>query len=160
MGLRLIRIGNKVRVGEVKSLSFRRSMRNSAVILYVVALWVIYILVRHAGFDIPHWADFAFSFLIVALVGVVDKQLPSRRFKNLGLLLGMMCAMFVFFLTKKIILGTLSMDVEVWLFGILIIISSGYSSYCLWRWMRNIRWYKDLVQQRELRAKRKRNLAY
>ena len=52
MGLRLIRIGNKVRVGEVKSLSFRRSMRNSAVILYMVALWVIYIVVRRAVFDI------------------------------------------------------------------------------------------------------------
>ena len=160
MGLRLIRIGNKVRVGEVKSLSFRRSMRNSAVILYMVALWVIYIVVRRAGFDIPHWADFAFSFLVVALVGMVDKQLPSRRFKNFGLLLGMMCAMFVFFLTKKIILGTLSMDVEVWLFGILIILSSGYSSYCLWRWMRNIRWYRDLALERELRAKRKRKLEY
>lgn len=160
MGLRLIRIGNKVRVGEVKSLSFRRSMRNSAVILYIVALWAIRIVVRHAGFDIPHWADFAFSFLVVALVGVVDKQLPSRRFKNLGLLLGMMCAMFVFFLTKKIISGTLSMDVEVWLFGILIILSSGYSSYCLWRWMRNIRWYRDLALERELRAKRKRKLEY
>ena len=63
MGLRLIRIGNKVRVGEVKSLSFRRSMRNSAVILYMVTLWVIFIVVRRVGFDIPRWADFAFSFL-------------------------------------------------------------------------------------------------
>ncbi len=160
MGLRLVRIGNKVRVGEVKSLSFRRSMRNSAVILYVVALFAIRIAVRRAGYDIPKWADFAFSFLVVALVGVVDKQLPSRRFKNLGLLLGMMCAMFVFFLTKKIILGTLSMDVEVWLFGILIILSFGYSAYCLWRWMRNIRWYRDLALERELRAKRKRKLEY
>ena len=160
MGLRLIRIGNKVRVGEVKSLSFRRSMRNSAVIFYMVALWAIYIAVRRAGYDIPKWADFAFSFLVVALVGVVDKQLPSRRFKNFGLLLGMMCAMFVFFLTKKIISGTLSMDVEVWLFGILIILSSGYSSYCLWRWMRNIRWYRELALERELRAKRRRKLEY
>ena len=160
MGLRLIRIGNKVRVGEVKSLSFRRSMRNSAVILYMVALWVIFIVVRRAGYDIPRWADFAFSFLVVALVGFIDKQLPSRRLKNLGLLLGMMCAMFVFSLTKKIILGTLSMDVEVWLFGILIILSFGYSAYCLWRWMRNIRWYKELALSRELRAKRKRKLEY
>ena len=160
MGLRLIRIGNKVRVGEVKSLSFRRSMRNSAVILYMVTLWVIFIVVRRVGFDIPRWADFAFSFLVVALVGFIDKQLPSRRLKNLGLLLGMMCAMFVFFLTKKIISGTLSMDVEVWLFGILIILSFGYSAYCLWRWMRNIRWYKELALSRELRAKRKRKLEY
>lgn len=160
MGLRLIRIGDKVRVGEVKSLSFRRSMRNSAVILYMVALWVIYIVVRRAGFDIPDWADFAFSFLVVALVGVVDKQLPSRRFKNLGLLLGVMGVIFVYTCTRKYFSGTLSMDVEVWLFGILIILSFGYSAYCLWRWMRNIRWYKELALSRELRAKRKRKLEY
>ena len=160
MGLRLIRIGNKVRVGEVKSLSFRRSMRNSAVILYMVALWVVYIAVRRAGYDIPKWADFAFSFLVVALVGVIDKQLPSRRFKNLGLLLGGMGAVFVYVCTRKYILGTLSMDVEVWIFGILIPLSLGFSAYCLWRWMRNIRWYRDLALQRVLRAKRNRRLDY
>ena len=160
MGLRLIRIGNKVRVGEVKSLSFRRSMRNSAVILYMVTLWVIFIVVRRVGFDIPRWADFAFSFLVVALVGFIDKQLPSRRLKNLGLLLGVMGVIFVYACTRKYFSGTLSMDVEVWLFGILIILSFGYSAYCLWRWMRNIRWYRDLALERELRAKRKRKLEY
>jgi hypothetical protein len=68
--------------------------------------------------------------------------------------------MFVFFGVLKYLKGTLSMDVDVWLFGILILVAYGYSAYSLWRWMRNIRWYRDLVQQRELRAKRKRNLAY
>lgn len=160
MGLRLIRIGNKVRVGEVKSLSFRRSMRNSAVILYVVVLFAIYIAVRRAGYDIPRWADYALSFLIAGQVGIIDKQLPSRRFKNLGLLLGMMGVVFVYACTRKYLSGTLSMDVEVWIFGILIPLSLGFSSYCLWRWMRNIRRYKELALQRELRAKRKRKLEY
>lgn len=155
MGFRLIRIGNKS-VGEIKALSFRRSLKNSAVILYVIALWAIYIAVRLAGYDISSWTDFIFSILNFALVGVIDKQLPSRRYKNLGLLLGIMGTMFVFFLSKKIFSGTLSMDVDVWLFGVLILISYGYSIYCLWRWMRNIIWYKDLILQRELRARRRR----
>ena len=155
MGFRLIRIGNKS-VGEIKALSFRRSLKNSAVILYVIALWAIYIVVRLAGYDISSWTDFIFSILNFALVGVIDKQLPSRRYKNLGLLLGIMGTMFVFFLSKKIFSGTLSMDVDVWLFGGLILLSYGYSIYCLWRWMRNIMWYKDLILQRELRARRRR----
>ncbi|MBQ2430243.1 MAG: hypothetical protein II274_05280 [Alistipes sp.] len=155
MGFRLIRIGNKS-VGEIKALSFRRSLKNSAVILYVIALWAIYIVVRLAGYDISSWTDFIFSILNFALVGVIDKQLPSRRYKNLGLLLGIMGTMFVFFLSKKIFSGTLSMDVDVWLFGGLILISYGFSIYCLWRWMRNIMWYKDLILQRELRARRRR----
>ena len=159
MGFRFIRIGNKS-VGEIQSLSFRRSLKNSAVILYVIALWAIYIVVRLMGYDISSWADFIFSILNFALVGVIDKQLPSRRYKNLGLLLGIMGTMFVFFLSKKIFSGTLSMDVEVWLFGGLILLAYGYSIYSLWRWMRNISWYKDLILQRELRARRRRKMVY
>lgn len=159
MGFRFIRIGNKS-VGEIQTLSFRRSLKNSAVILYVIALWAIYIVVRLMGYDISSWADFIFSILNFALVGVIDKQLPSRRYKNLGLLLGIMGTMFVFFLSKKIFSGTLSMDVEVWLFGGLILLAYGYSIYSLWRWMRNISWYKDLILQRELRARRRRKMVY
>ena len=159
MGFRFIRIGNKS-VGEIQTLSFRRSLKNSAVILYVIALWAIYIVVRLMGYDISSWADFIFSILNFALVGVIDKQLPSRRYKNLGLLLGIMGTMFVFFLSKKIFSGTVSMDVDVWLFGGLILLAYGYSIYSLWRWMRNISWYKDLILQRELRARRRRKMVY
>ena len=52
------------------------------------------------------------------------------------------------------------MDVEVWLFGILILVAFGYSIYSLWRWMRNIMWYKDLILQRELRTRRRRKIGY
>ena len=126
----------------------------------MVALWATYIAVRFMGYDVSRWGGVVFSILNVAFISAIDKQLPTRRFRNLGILLGLMGDMFVFFGVLKYLKGTLSMDVEVWLFGILILITYGYSAYSLWRWMRNIRWYKDLVQQRELRAKRKRNLAY
>jgi hypothetical protein len=159
MGFRLFRIGNKS-VGELKALSFRRSLRNSTIIIYVIALWVAYIVVRYMGYDVSRWGGVVFSLLNVAFISAIDKQLPTRRFRSLGILLGLMGDMFVFFGVLKYLKGTLSMDVEVWLFGILILVAYGYSAYSLWRWMRNIRWYKDLVQQRELRAKRKRNLAY
>lgn len=159
MGLRLFRIGN-ISIGEVKALSFRRAKRNWGIILYVVALWAAYIAVRFMGYDVSRWGDVVFSFLNVVLIGIIDKQLPTRRFRSLGILLGIMGTMFVFFGARKYLLGTLSMDVDVWLFGILILIAYGYSAYSLWRWMRNIRWYKDLVQQRELRAKRKIKSVY
>ena len=80
-------------MGEIKALSFRRSLRNSTIILYVVALWVAYIVVRRSGYDIPNWADFVFSLLNITLISIVDKQLPSRRWKNLGLLLIILEAM-------------------------------------------------------------------
>ena len=105
MGFRLFRIGNKS-VGELKALSFRRSLRNSTIILYVVALWVAYIVVRYMGYDVSRWGNVVFSLLNVALIGVIDKQLPSRRWKNLGILLGIMGTMFVFFGTRKYFSGT------------------------------------------------------
>jgi MFS-type transporter involved in bile tolerance (Atg22 family) len=112
------------------------------------------------GYDVSRWGNVVFSLLNVALIGVIDKQLPSRRWKNLGILLGIMGTMFVFFGTRKYFSGTLSMDVEVWIFGILILVAFGYSIYSLWRWMRNIMWYKDLILQRELRTRRRRKIGY
>lgn len=153
-------MGRKIIIGDVKALSFRRAKRNWGIILYVVALWAAYIAVRQMGYDVSRWGGVVFSLLNVAFVSAIDKQLPTRRFRNLGILLGLMGDMFVFFGVLKYLKGTLSMDVEVWLFGILILVAYGYSAYSLWRWIRNIRWYKDLVQQRELRNKHKRKLTY
>lgn len=157
MGFRLFRIGNKS-VGELKALSFRRSLRNSTIILYVVALWVAYIVVRSMGYDVSRWGNVVFSLLNVILVSVIDKQLPTRRYRSLGILLGIMGTMFVLFGIRKYLMGTLSMDVEVWLLGILILVVYGYSTYSLWRWKRNISWYKELSLQRELRARRRRKM--
>lgn len=153
-------MGRKIIIGDVKALSFRRAKRSWGIILYVVALWATYIAVRFMGYDVSGWGGVVFSLLNVAFISAIDKQLPTRRFRNLGILLGLMGDMFVFFGVLKYLKGTLSMDVEVWLFGILILVAYGYSSYSLWRWIRNIRWYKDLVQQRELRNKHKRKLTY
>lgn len=153
-------MGRKIIIGDVKALSFRRAKRNWGIILYVVALWATYIAVRQMGYDVSGWGGVVFSLLNVAFISAIDRQLPTRRFRNLGILLGLMGDMFVFFGVLKYLKGTLSMDVEVWLFGILILVAYGYSAYSLWRWMRNIRWYKDLVQQRELRDKHKRKLTY
>ena len=119
---------NKVNIGVVKALSFRRAKRNWGIILYVVALWAAYIVVRFMGDDVSRWGGVVFSLLNVALIGIIDKQLPTRRFRSLGILLGLMGDMFVFFGVRKYLLGTLSMDVEVWLFGILILVAYGYSA--------------------------------
>ena len=90
MGLRLVRIGDKVSVGEVKSLSFRRSMRNSAVILYVVALWVAFVILGRILDDIPEWVGLVFSTINVSFIGIIDKQLPTRKNKNMFLMFAFM----------------------------------------------------------------------
>ena len=155
MGFRLIRIGNKS-VGEIKALSFRRSLKNSAVIIYVIALFAAILSPKLLGYDIPKWAGAVVSILVSLLTVVIDKQLPSRRWKNLGILLGIMGTVFIFFCTRRVIQGVTLQEPDIWILGALTLLSYGYSIYCLWRWMRNIMWYKDLILQRELRARRRR----
>lgn len=155
MGFRLIRIGNKS-VGEIKALSFRRSLKNSAVIIYVIALFAAILSPKLLGYDIPQWVGALASTLVVIFIGIIDKQLPSRRWKNLGILLGIMGTVFIFFCTRRVMLGVTLQEPDIWILGTLILLSYGYSIYCLWRWMRNIIWYKDLILQRELRARRRR----
>lgn len=155
MGFRLIRIGNKS-VGEIKALSFRRSLKNSAVIIYVIALFAAILSPKLLGYDIPQWVGALASTLVVIFIGIIDKQLPSRRWKNLGILLGIMGTVFIFFCTRRVMLGVTLQEPDIWILGGLILLSYGYSIYCLWRWMRNIIWYKDLILQRELRARRRR----
>ena len=155
MGFRLIRIGNKS-VGEIKALSFRRSLKNSAVIIYVIALFAAILSPTLLGYDIPQWVGALASTLVVIFIGIIDKQLPSRHWKNLGILLGIMGTVFIFFCTRRVMQGVTLQEPDIWILGTLILLSYGYSIYCLWRWMRNIMWYKDLILQRELRVRRRR----
>ena len=58
MGFRLIRIGNKVSVGEVSRFSFRHTTRSSSIIFYVVALLAVLVVVyRFAIKQLPMGND-------------------------------------------------------------------------------------------------------
>lgn len=160
MGLRLVRVGNKVSVGEVKSLSFRRSMRNSAVILYVVALWVAFSILGYIMKDIPEWLGFVFSTINVAFIGIIDKQLPSRKNKNMFLMFAFMAFGLVCIGVGGVVSGQMAIESGMWILVGMILICLSFGFYCFYCWRRRVLWYKEIALQRELRAKRKRKLEY
>ena len=160
MGLRLVRIGNKVRVGEVKSLSFRRSMRNSAVILYVVALWVAFVILGRILGDIPEWVGLVFSTINVSFIGIIDKQLPTRKNKNMFLMFAFMAFGLACIGVGGVVSGKMAIESGMWILVGMMLISLGFGLYCLYCWRRRVLWYKEIALQRELRAKRKRKLEY
>ena len=160
MGLRLVRIGNKVRVGEVKSLSFRRSMRNSAVILYVVALWVAFAILGRILDDIPEWVGLVFSTINVSFIGIIDKQLPTRKNKNMFLMFMFMAFGPACIGVEGVVSGKIAIESGLWILVGMMLICLGLSLYCLYRWRRRVLWYKEIALQRELRAKRKKKLEY
>lgn len=160
MGLRLVRIGDKVSVGEVKSLSFRRSMRNSAVILYVVALWVAFVILGRILDDIPEWVGLVFSTINAAFVGIIDKQLPTRKNKNMFLLFAFMAFGLMYLGVGGVVSGKMTVDSGLWILVGMMLISLVFGLYCLYCWRRRVLWYKEIALQRELRAKRKRKLEY
>ena len=160
MGLRLVRIGNKVRVGEVKSLSFRRSMRNSAVILYVVALWVAFAILGRILDDIPEWVGLVFSTINVSFIGIIDKQLPTRKNKNMFLMFVFMAFGPACIGVEGVVSGKIAIESGLWILVGMMLICLGFGLYFLYRWRRRVLWYKEIALQRELRAKRKKKLEY
>ena len=160
MGLRLVRIGDKVSVGEVKSLSFRRSMRNSAVILYVVALWVAFVILGRILDDIPEWVGLVFSTINVSFIGIIDKQLPTRKNKNMFLMFTFMAFGPACIGVEGVASGKIAIESGLRILVGMMLICLGVGLYFLYRWRRRVLWYKEIALQRELRAKRKKKLEY
>lgn len=160
MGFRLIRIGNRVNVGEVKGLSARRSLRGSSIILSVIVLIAVLVIVKCLGYDIPDWLAFVVSVLITGCVGLIDRQLPRRRWGALAALLLLMGVTFTAFGIWRFGVRQMPLGEDAWILGAMMLLSLGYGFYSLWRWRRQILKCKDILLQRELRARRRRKMVY
>lgn len=160
MGFRLVRIGNRVNIGEVSRFSFRRSTRSSSIVFYIIALLAALVVVKCLGYDIPDYLAIVVSMLVAFCVGLVDKQLPHRRWRTLTILLLLMAATFLGFGIYRFAIKQLPMGNDAWILGIMLIISLGYGIYGLWRWRCQILRYRDIALQRELRARRRRKTIY
>lgn len=160
MGFRLVRIGNRVNIGEVSRFSFRRTTRSSSIVFYIIALLAALVVVKCLGYDIPDYLAIVVSMLVAFCVGLVDKQLPHRRWRTLTILLLLMAATFLGFGIYRFAVKQLPMGNDAWILGIMLIISLGYGIYGLWRWRRQILKYRDIALERELRARRRRKTIY
>ena len=160
MGFRLIRIGNRVNVGGTARRFNRYSLRGSAIILSVIVLIAVLVIVKCLGYDIPDWLAFVVSVLITCCVGLIDRQLPRRRWGALAVLLLLMGVTFTAFGIWRFGVRQMPLGEDAWILGIMMLLSLGYGFYSLWRWRRQILMCKDILLQRELRARRRRKMVY
>ena len=143
----------------MKRFSIRRALRGSTAVVCVLILLAVVFVLRGLGFYIPDLKWYV-SGLVAILVGFVDKQLPTRRYKNFALLLLSFGAAFTGFGVWRFIVKAAPLEADAWIVGILMLLSLGYGSYCLWRWRGSVLRYRDIVLQRELRARNRRKIAY
>jgi hypothetical protein len=160
MGFRLIRIGNKVNVGEVKGLSARRSLRGSSIIIAIMLLLAVIVIVKCFGHEVPDWLAVVVSMFITCCVGLIDRRLPRRRWGALAVLLLLMGVTFTAFGVWRFAVKQMPMEADAWILGIMMLLSYGYGFFALWRWRRQILMCKDILLQRELRARRRRKMVY
>ena len=81
MGLKLIRIGNKINWTPVVVKRYP--------LLFFLVMFVVYILISKFCFDdSPKWYKMLFGIMLGLMISIIDKQLPRKRYRDLGLLLG------------------------------------------------------------------------
>lgn len=160
MGFRLIRIGNKVNVAGTMRRSRRRSMSGSSVIVCIMALLAVIVIVKCFGHEVPDWLAVVVSMLITCCVGLIDRRLPRRRWGALAILLLLMGVTFTAFGVWRFAVKQMPMEADAWILGIMMLLSYGYGFFALWHWRRQILMCKDILLQRELRARRRRKMVY
>lgn len=140
--------------------SFRRSLRGSMAIIYIIALFASLSLLKLLGYEPHHWCEVVISILIALVIAAIDKQLPSRRWKNLSICLLLMGVVILSHVIRGFIVGDVPEGSNAWSVGAVICLAFGYGFYSLWRWRRCILRYRDIALQRELRARRRRKMVY
>lgn len=137
-----------------------RSLRGTTIIIGIIACLMVIVVAKCLGYDIPRWLGWVVSVVIAVFVALIDKQLPTRRWKSFTLLFLFFIAVFGGFGVWRFVVKGLPLETDAWILGIMLLLSLGYGSYCLWRWHRSVREYREVALQRELRARRRRKSEY
>ena len=128
-------------------------LRRNPLVLFVVVVVYITISKRFGVADTIVSKILCFALSAVA-IHWVDKQLPRRRWRTLTILLLTMAVIFISFGIYRFAIKQLPLGDEVWIFGIMILLSGGYGIYGLWRWRAQMAYLIDVKQRRKIKAHR------
>ena len=142
MRIKFIRIGNVVNWTPAV-------VKRYPMISYVV-MFVIYILFAKfcfEGKDNPTWYNILFFLISGWAYAAMDNQLPSKRYRDLAILLGTFFLLFGSLALKELVIDKNSANLDVvdhLIIAAVTLLPLGYGIYCIWR----LRKQKILVADR------------
>ena len=154
MGIKFIRIGNVVNWTPAV-------VKRYPMISYVV-MFVIYILFAKFCFedkDNPTWYNILFFLISGWAYAAMDNQLPSKRYRDLAILLGTFFLLFGGLALKELVIDKNSANldgVDHLIIATVTLLPLGYGIYCIWRLRKQKILVADRLQNWQMIRNRKR----
>lgn len=155
MGFRFVRVGNVINWTPTV-------VKRYPMISYVV-MFIIYILISKFCFDEqednPMWFNILFFVISGWAYAAMDNQLPTKRYRDLAILLATFFLLFGSLALKDLVIDKNSANldsVDLFIIAVVTLLPLGYGIYCLWK----LRKQKILVADRaqhieQIRKRRK-----
>lgn len=156
MGFKLVRIGNKI--------NWTPKVIKRYPLLFFLVAFVVYGLISKVCFeDSPRWYDILFCIISCVSITMIEKQLPRKRYRDMGLLLG---SFFLFIggvaFNDLVINSVANLDAgDYTIIVFVLLLSLGYCIYSIWCWRKQlirIRERAYFIQQASKRRTRRENL--
>ncbi len=155
MGIKFVRIGNVV--NWVPSVIRRYPM------ISYLAMFAIYILISKFCFgeeeDNPIWFNILFFIISGWAYAAMDNQLPSKRYRDLAILLGTFFLLFGSLALKELVIDKNSANldgVDHLIIAAVTLLPLGYGIYCIWRLRKQKILVADRLQNWQMIRNRKR----
>ena len=142
MGFRFVRIGNV--------LNWTPTVVKRYPMISYVVMFVIYILFAKFCFeskDNPTWYNILFFLISGWAYAAIDNQLPSKRYRDLAILLGTFFLLFGSLALKELVIDKNSANldsVDLFIIAAVTLLPLVYGVYCIWK----LRKQKILVADR------------
>lgn len=156
MGFRFVRIGNVVNWTPTV-------VKRYPMISYVV-MFVIYILIAKfcfEGKDNPTWYNILFFLISGWAYAAMDNQLPTKRYRDLAILLGMFFLFFGGLVLNDLVInknGANLDGVDRLIIAAVTILPLGYGVYCIWKLRKQKILVADRLQHIEQIRKRRKTV--
>lgn len=154
MGIKFVRIGNVV--NWVPSV-----IRRYPMISYVV-MFIVYILILKFCFgedDNPMWFNILFFVISGWAYAAMDNQLPSKRYRDLAILLGIFFLLFGSLALKELVIDKNSANLDVvdhLIIAAVTILPLVYGVYCIWKLRKQKILVADRLQNLQMIRKRRK----
>lgn len=155
MGIKFVRIGNVI--------SWTPSVVKRYPMISYLVIFVVYLLISKFCFgekDNPMWYNILFFIISGWAYAAMDNQLPSKRYRDLAILLGMFFLLFGGVALNELVInknGANLDGVDRLIIAAVTLLPLGYGVYCIWKLRRQKILVADRLQHIE-QIRNRRNI--